>query len=149
MSKKASDIIRLLKDALQLEFPSFVITDGSTAGDPWLSIAEDVTPVSTEEVAFIKVIQRDYSGFPTPSLASNTDGRSHILQICFELDAAGNNTVWSALNNAKLMARVKDANVDIAFYAIAVGAVPVEADLVDGNFKGEIKSSAKYVNIGQ
>lgn len=150
MSRRSNEAMLLLKEALELELPSFVLTQGDSNGDPTLQVAEDSTPATGEEVAFIKMAQRSYVGFPTPSLASADDGRSHVLQLVLEESAVGGVSVWSSLNFAKLVARLeKEANMDVEFYIRANGAIPGEADIVAGNLVGEIRADARHPNIGQ
>ena len=148
MSRRSNEIMLLLKEALKLELPSFVLTEGVSSGDPTLQVAADATPATTEEVAFIKMIQKSYSGFPTPSLASSEDGRCHSLQLVLEESAVGGVSMWSSLNLAKLMARLVEANVHIELYLKGIGSIPVEADIVSGNLVGEIRADVRHPNSG-
>lgn len=148
MSKRANDMMLLLKEALKLELPSFRLSEGSSSGDPTLQISADASPATGEEVAFLKIIQRSYSGFPTPSLASSEDGRAHLLQIALETSAIANNSVWSDINLSKLVARLKDLNVEIELYLRANGAIPVEGDITSSNLKGSIRADVRHPNAG-
>lgn len=148
MSKRASDVMQLIKEALKLELPSFVLTEGSSSGDPTLLVSADATPATGEEVAFLKIIQKSYVGFPTISLASTEDGRSHTLQVALETSAAANISVWKSIDFAKLMARLVEANIHIELYMRAFGAAPQESDITSGNLKGEIRADVRHPNAG-
>lgn len=148
MSKRASDMMLLIKEALKLELPTFVLTQGSSAGDPTLQVAADATPATTEEVAFLKIVQRTYSGFPTPSLASAEDGRTHVLQLVVEESLVAGVSVWSSLDFARLLARLVEAKVHIELYIRATGAIPVEGDIIAGNLVGEIRADVRHPNMG-
>ena len=149
MSKRASDIMALLKSALKLELPSFIMTEGSSSGDPTLQIAADSSPASQKEVAFLKIVQKSYTGFPTPSLASAEDGRTHLIQLAVEnLTAHATISCWSSVNFSKLVARLKDANVEIELYIKAAAAIPVEADITAANLVGSIRADVRHANAG-
>lgn len=150
MSRRSNEVMSLLKEALELELPSFVLTQGDSNGDPTLEVAEDATPAAGEEVAFIKIVQRTYVGFPTPSLASADDGRSHVVQLALEESGSAGISVWSSINLAKLIARLeKEANMDIELYLRANGDFPDEADITSGNLVGDIRADVRHPNIGQ
>lgn len=148
MSRRSNEMMLLLRGAIKLELPSFVQLEGSSSGDPTLRVSADATPATTEEVAFMKIIQRSYSGFPTPSLASSEDGRSHVLQLVLEESTAGGVSVWSNINLAKLLARLVQANIEIELYMVALGTVPVEGDIIAGNLKGSIRADVRHPNAG-
>lgn len=149
MSKKANDMMALLRSALALEFPTFVQTPAFVSGDPVLSLAADATPASQEEVAYLKIVQKTYAGFPTPSLASTEDGRTHIIQLAVENETAlATQVCWSGINWSKLIARLKDLNCEIELYIKAAAAVPVEADIIAGNLVGSIRADIRHANAG-
>jgi len=149
MSRRSKEAMLLLKEALKIEFPTFVLTEGDSSGDPILQVAEDATPATTEEVAFVKIIQKTYTGFPTPSLASADDGRAHVIQLVLEESAVADVSVWKSLDLSRLIARLKDVNMDIEVYLKGLGAIPAEADIIAGNFQGEIRVDVRHPNIGQ
>ena len=150
MSRRSNEVMLLLKEALEIELPSFVLTEGNSSGDPTLQVAEDSTPAAGEEVAFLKIIQRTYTGFPTPSLASADDGRTHVIQLVLEESTISGTSVWSSINLAKLLIRLEDeANMDIELYLRANASLPVEGDIVSGNLEGDIRADARHPNIGQ
>jgi len=149
MSRISNELMSLIKDALKLELPSFVLTEGSSSGDPTLLIAEDSTPAAGEEVAFLKIIQKEYSGFPIPSLASADDGRPHKMQLVVEESATADVSVWKSIDFAKMMARLLEMNVDFMFYMCPNGTLPAEAEIKDANFVGEIRADVRHPNSGQ
>lgn len=150
MSKRSEDLMRLLKEELKIAFPSFIFAEGVSSGDPTLQMAADATPATTEKVSFLKVIQKAYSGFPIPSLASSEDGRPHLLQIVFEANAAlATSTYFTGLELSQLMAIAHGMNIDIELYIRANGAIPVEGDIIAGNKEGDIVANVRHPNIGQ
>lgn len=148
MSRRSNEVMLLLKEALKLELPSFVLTEGSSSGDPTLQVAADSSPAAGEEVSFIKMIQKSFSGFPTPSLASADDGRNHTLQVVVEESGVAGISVWSSLNYSKLLARLVEANVHIELYIRANAGLPVEGDIIAGNLVGEIRADVRHPNSG-
>lgn len=148
MSRRANELMLQIKEALKLELPSFSFTDGVVSGNPTLLVSADATPAAGEAVAYLKMIQKSYVGFPSPSLASSDDGRTHTLQLVLELSAVAGVSVWSSINFAKLMARLQESNVHIELYLRANGGIPVEADIVSGNLVGEIRSDVRHPNAG-
>lgn len=149
MSRRANEAMELLKAALKLELPSFVLTSGNVNGDPTLQVAADATPAAGEEVAYIKIVQRSYSGFPTISLASAEDGRAHLVQMALETSAVANKSVWLDADLLRLNARLKDLNMEIELYLKANGAIPVEADITSANLKAVIRADVRHPNAGQ
>jgi len=149
MSRKSNEKMALLKQALKLEFPSFILTEGVVSGDPVLTVNADATPATTEENAYIKIVQRTYTGFPTPSLASSEDGRTHIIQLAVEGSAAlATRCCWTAINFGALCARLKDLNCEIEVYMSAAGVVPVEGTVIAINLKGSIRADVRHPNSG-
>jgi hypothetical protein len=139
----------LLKDALKLEFPSFTLTESVVSGDPCLLVSADDSPAAGEEVAFIKMTQMAYTGFPTPSLASAEDGRAHLLQVVLEKSAGDALTsVWKSFDFARLIARLAQMNVLIQVYMRANATIPGNADIAVGNLSGEIRSDVRHPNAG-
>jgi hypothetical protein len=149
MSKRGNDLMVLLRSALALEFPAFVQVTGNVAGDPVLSLSEDDTPASNEEVAYIKILQKSYTGFPIPSLASTSDGRTHVIQLAYERTAGADITVWTTPHWSQLIARLKDLNCEIELYRKANGNVPVEGDVIAANLVGTIRADIRHPNAGQ
>jgi hypothetical protein len=142
----------LLYSSLQLTFPTFVLTRGeNVALNPTLTVTADATPATTEENAFIRIIPKTYAGFPTISLASTDDGRGHLIQIVIEMLGAPDTdkAVWSSIDFTQLIARLKELSVDVELYGVALGSVPVEGDIIAGNFLGAIVSNVRHPNIGQ
>jgi len=148
MSRRSNEMMLLLKEALKLELPSFDLIEGLSSGDPTLQIAQDVTPAAGEEVAFMKMIQKTFAGFPIPSLASADDGRTHTLQIVLEESATAGISVWSSLDYSKLFARLVESNIHIELYIRANGALPGEADITAANLVGEIRADVRHPNSG-
>jgi hypothetical protein len=139
----------LLREALKLELPSFVLSQSSVAGDPVLLVSADATPAAGEEVAYIKILQSPEVGFPIPSLASTSDGRSHLIQLVLEKSAGlATVSVWTTLDLSRLVARLKDTNIEIQLYLRANGAIPVEGDIVAGNYVGSIRADVRHPNAG-
>jgi len=149
MSRVSSELLLLIKEALKIELPTFTLTEGDSSGNPIMLISEDATPAIGEEVAFLKIIQKEYSGFPIPSLASADDGRPHKLQLVIEESAVGGVSVWSSINFAKLLARLIEMNVDLVFYMSANGDIPAEGEINDTNFVDEIRADVRHPNSGQ
>ena len=150
MSRKSSEKMLLLKEALKLELPSFVLTESvGAAGDLCLTVADSASPSTQEEVAFIRIVQRTYTGFPTPSMASAEDGRAHLLQVAIEA-LTGHATVacWSAINLSKLLARLIQMNMEVQLYLVSAGNDAVEADITASLLKGEIRADVRHPNSG-
>jgi len=149
MSTRANQKMDLLKAALKLEFPTFVQVDGVVSGDPVLTLSADVTPATQEEVVYIKIVAKSYSGFPTPSLANTDDGRASLLQVATEAETGlGTQTCWSAINYSKLLARLAQLNIEMQLFLATAGGIPVDADIAAGKYIGEIRSDVRHPNNG-
>ena len=146
--RRARDMMLLLVRALELALPDFTLTEGSSSGDLTLQVAEDATPAAGEEVAFIKIVQRFYAGFPIPSLASSEDGRAHIVQLVAEESGTAGTVVWGTFTWSQLLARLKDTNMEIEVYIRANGDFPVEGDIASGNLAGTILTDPAHPNSG-
>jgi hypothetical protein len=148
MSRKANEKMALLKDALKLEFPSFTLTESFVSGDPALLVSEDATPAVGEEVAYVKMVQKSYTGFPQISLASTEDGRAHTLQVVVEESASAGISVWTTLDLSRLIARLAQMNVHMELYMSANTDLPADGEITTGNLKGEIRSDVRHPNSG-
>lgn len=153
MSRRARDIMVLLKEDLERELPTFTLTEGTSANDErTLLISEDATPAASEEVAFVLLKPRSYSGFPTSTLAQDgvePDGRPHLMQVVVESSTTAGISVWSSINFAKLMARLLDQNVELELYLSANTDVPAEGEITDANLDGVIQTDPRHPNNGQ
>ena len=101
----------------------------------------------SEEVAFLKIVPKTYSGYPTISLASSVDGRPNLVQIALEKQGANTLTLWTAANYSKFMAEVTKMNVEVEIYLRANGAAPGEADIT-GAPAGVIRADVRHPNVG-
>ena len=150
MSTRANQKMALLKADLKLEFPAFYITEGATgaASNPYLVLSAQASPTHGNETAYIKIIPRSYDGFPTASLASTDDGRSHILQVATERDGGGV-THWTTANYSKLIARLAHMNLEIAVYMSAHTVVPIDDTVKDATkWIAEIRTDVRRQNSG-
>lgn len=145
---RSTDIMKLLKANLQIALPTFTLTEAVSSGDPTLKVSEDATPATTEDVAFVKLISKSYSGFPTVSLASTVDGRPSLLQVVLEKQGANTLSVWDAGNLAKFWREVMAMNVDIELYMNANGDDPEEADIDAANLVAFIAANVRHPNVG-
>ena len=152
MSTRANQKMALLKADLKLEFPTFTISEGvvGAASNPYLVLSDDASPAIGEQVAYIKMIPRSYDGFPTASLASTDDGRSHILQVAVEAQNGHSSlSLWTAANLTKLIARLAHMNMEINVYLSANGVMPVDATVLDATkFIAEIRTDVRRQNSG-
>lgn len=150
MGRRSRDMMLLLKEALKLELPSFVLTEGTDANDDrTLEIAEDSTPAAGEEVAFITIIPRAYVGFPTTTLAQASvepDGRPHLLQVIVEESGTGGVALMSTITFTRIMARLLALNVEIDLFLCDNGQLPVEGN-TDTSL-GIIRTDPRHVNSG-
>jgi hypothetical protein len=150
MSTRANQKMALLKADLKLEFPAFYITESvvTTTNDPCLVLSAQDTPTHGNETAYIEIVPRSYDGFPTASLASTDDGRSHILKVATEQDAGGV-THWSTANYSKLIARLAHMNLEIDVYMSAHTVVPIHATVIDATkWIAEIRTDVRRQNSG-
>lgn len=148
MSRVSREAILLLKEALKKEFPTKVITESLGSSNDQILTLNDGSPATTEENALIRMVQKSYSGFPTPSLASTEDGRSHLLQLVVEESGTSGVSVWSDINQSKLMARITEVNMDVELYFSDNGDVPAETDITSSKLKGVIRADSKHANAG-
>jgi hypothetical protein len=140
----------LLREALELELPTFVLTEGTDASDNrTLLVAADATPAAGEEVAFVTIIPRTYTGFPTTTLAQASvepDGRPHQLQVIVEESAVAGVSVWSTVNYTKLMARLLDMNIEVDLWLCNNTELPAEGNL--DTSLGAIRTDPRHPNNG-
>ena len=149
---RTQDLMSLLKASLQIEFPTYVLVDSTYSnGDPELRIADSAAPASQAEVAFIRISQKAYTGFPTISLIPNPkDGSASVLKVAFEeLTGHATHSCWSEINYSKLISRLHELTVDIEIYLKASGNIAAEADITSANLVGAISSNVRIPNMGQ
>ena len=148
---KVHDIMSLLKASLQLEFPTSIFTqDEAVAGEPTLSMYATAGGVTAQLNAFIRVLQKSYSGFPNLNASAPYAGASKI-QVAVENTATNTGiTFIHAIDFAKLISRIKDLTVDIELFMSLTTVVPVIATLNDATkLVGTISSNQKVQNMGQ
>jgi hypothetical protein len=148
---RSTDMMSILKGNLKLALAStFILTDGVVSGDPVLTITADNTPATGEDNAYIKILQKSYTGFPQSSLANatNKDGQPSKLQLVVEESATGGQAICKAAFLARLMHEASLLNVDIELYLSDTTVVPVEAQITAANLFAEIRSDARHPNAG-
>ena len=150
MSRNSQEKAVLIRENLLKVLPSgYDVVIGDSVGNPTLTISEDSAWATGDEFAFIRIVQKSYTSFPTISLASSEDGRTHVLQLVLEESASAGISVWSAINLAQLLARLTEQNMDIELYLGAnTVRVPQVADITPTLFDGVIRTDTRVVNSG-
>ena len=140
LKKKALVLSRELANRLTIRFAGNLLVREAfdASGNPTINI-DDGTPATTEQAAFIRVLEQPSIGLNSVGLAQDSFG-PHVVQVVIEASAASAaiNRMTQA-NQMRIWAEVLKLGTKLEVYHADTGAAPVVGDIVSAKLVSTVQ----------